>query len=108
MHLSGGSDSKESACSGRDPGSILGQEDSLGKEMATYSSTLAWRIPWTEKPGGPRSMGSLRVRHVWATYHFHFEDANTKYLFLGNPTNPENVHSPKHTSGNSDDVLFKV
>ena len=33
------------------------------KAMATHSSTLAWRIPWTEEPGGPQSMGSLRVRH---------------------------------------------
>ena len=39
----------------------LGQEDSLGKEMATLSSTLAWNIPWTEKPGRLQSMGSQRV-----------------------------------------------
>ena len=41
----------------------LGQEDPLEKEMATYSSTLAWKIPWTEKPGGLQSMGSQRVVH---------------------------------------------
>ena len=41
----------------------LGQEDPLEKEMATYSSILAWRIPWMEKPGGLQSMGSQRVRH---------------------------------------------
>jgi len=35
----------------------LGQEDPLEKEMATYSSILAWRNPWTEEPGGPQSMG---------------------------------------------------
>ena len=35
--------------------------------MATHSSTLAWKIPWTEEPGGLQSMGSLRVRHDWAT-----------------------------------------
>ena len=40
----------------------LGQEDPLEKEMATHSSTLAWRIPWTEEPGGLQSMGSQRVR----------------------------------------------
>ena len=45
----------------------LGQEDSLEKEMATHSSTLAWKIPWTEEPGGLQSMGSQRVRHDWAT-----------------------------------------
>ena len=36
----------------------LGQEDPLEKGMATHSSILAWRIPWTEEPGGPQSMGS--------------------------------------------------
>ena len=41
----------------------LGREDPLEKEMATYSSVLAWRIPWTEEPGGLHSMGSQRVRH---------------------------------------------
>ena len=41
----------------------LGQEDPLEKEMATHSSILAWRIPWTEEPGGLQSMGSQRVRH---------------------------------------------
>ena len=41
----------------------LGQEDPLEKEMATHSSTLAWRIPWREDPGGLQSMGSQRVRH---------------------------------------------
>ena len=38
----------------------LGQEDALEKEMATHSSILAWRIPWTEEPGGPQSMGSQK------------------------------------------------
>ena len=41
----------------------LGQEDPLEKGMATHSSILAWRIPWTEKPGGLQSMWSQRVRH---------------------------------------------
>ena len=39
----------------------------LPKAMATHSSTLAWKIPWTEEPGGLQSMGSLRVRHDWTT-----------------------------------------
>ena len=39
----------------------LGWEDSLEKGIATYSSILAWRIPWTEEPGGLKSMGSQRV-----------------------------------------------
>ena len=41
----------------------LGQEDPLKEGMATHSSILAWRIPWTEEPGGLQSMGSHRVRH---------------------------------------------
>ena len=41
----------------------LGWEESLEEEMATHSSILAWRIPWTEAPGGLRSMESQRVRH---------------------------------------------
>ena len=41
----------------------LGREDPLEKEMATHSTILAWRIPWTEEPGGLQSMGSQRVRH---------------------------------------------
>ena len=45
----------------------LGWEDLLEKEMATHSSTLAWKVPWTEKPGNLQSMGSQRVGHNWAT-----------------------------------------
>ena len=41
----------------------LGWEDPLEKGIATCSSVLAWRIPWTEEPGGLQSMGSQRVRH---------------------------------------------
>ena len=41
----------------------LGGEDPLEKGMATHSSTLAWRIPWTEEPGRLQSMGSPRVGH---------------------------------------------
>ena len=57
----GGSDSKASAYNVGDPGSILSQVDLLEKEMATHSSTLAWKIPWTEETGRPQSMGSQRV-----------------------------------------------
>ena len=39
----------------------LGQEDPLGEGIATHSSILAWRIPWTEEPGGLQSVGSQRV-----------------------------------------------
>ena len=52
----GGSGGKESACHAGDPGSIPGWKDSLEKGMATHSSNLTWRIPWTEEPGGLQSM----------------------------------------------------
>ena len=42
---------------------FLGREDPLEKEMATHSSILAWRIPWTEEPGGATVHGVARVRH---------------------------------------------
>ena len=49
----------------------LGQEDPLEKEMATHSSTLAWKITWTEEPCRPQSMGLQRVGHDWVTsLHF--------------------------------------
>ena len=57
-----GSAGKESTCSVGD----LGQEDPLEKGMATHSSILAWRIPWTEEPGELQSMGS---QGDWATKH---------------------------------------
>ena len=41
----------------------LGQEDPMEKEMATHSSILSWKIPWTEEPSGLQSMGSQRVGH---------------------------------------------
>ena len=41
----------------------LGQEDPLEEEMATHSSILAWKIPWTEESGGLQSLGPQRVRH---------------------------------------------
>ena len=64
---------KESACNAGDPGSTPGSGRSggkgisyplqLAKAMAPHSSTLAWKIPWVEKPGRLQSMGSLRVGH---------------------------------------------
>ena len=50
----------------------LGQEDPLEKEMVTHSSTLAWRIPWTEKPGKLQSTRSQRVGHDRAASLTHF------------------------------------
>ena len=51
----------------------LGQEDPLEKGMATHSSILAWRIPWTEEPGRLHSMGTQRVRHDCVTTHTHMQ-----------------------------------
>ena len=50
----------------------LRQKDPLEKEMATHSSILAWRIPWTKKPGGLQSMGSQSQTRL-SYYHFHFQ-----------------------------------
>ena len=50
----------------------LSQEDPLEKCMAAHSTIPAWRIPWTEEPGGRQSMGSQRVRYNWVTSTFTF------------------------------------
>ena len=63
MDFPHGSDGKESTCNAGDPSSSLGWEDPLKKEMATDSSSLAWRISWTEEPGELKSMGSQRAGH---------------------------------------------
>ena len=63
----GGSDSKESACNAGDLSSIPGFGRSPEKEIATHSSILAWRIPWTEEPGRLQSKGVKRVGQEWAT-----------------------------------------
>ena len=62
MGFPGGASGKEPACQCRRRKRVLslGWEDPLEKEMATHSSILAWRIPWTEEPGGLQSMGSQR------------------------------------------------
>ena len=55
------------------------------KGMATHSSIIAWRIPWTEEPGSLQSMGSQRVRHDWATFtslHLFLKPGGLTYLVL--------------------------
>ena len=59
----GSSDSKASVYNVGDLGAIPGSEDPLEKEMAIHSSTIAWKIPWIEKPGRLQSMGLQRVGH---------------------------------------------
>ena len=60
----------------------LGWGDPLEKEMAAHSSILAWRIPWTEEPGGLQSMGSQRVGHNRAHTHTNTLIKLFKFLFL--------------------------
>ena len=60
----------------------LSGEDPLEKGMTTHSSILAWRIPWTEKPGGLQPIGSQRVGHDWATLPL-FSFLHTQYLCGG-------------------------
>ena len=59
----GGSDVKELVSNARDSDSIPELGSTLEKQMATHSSILAFRIPWTEEPGGLQSMGLQRVEH---------------------------------------------
>ena len=66
----GGSNSRASAYNAGDPGLTLGREDLLEKEIATHSSTLAWKIPWTEEPGGLQSMGSGKESDTTERLHF--------------------------------------
>ena len=60
----------------------LGWEDPLKKEMAIHSSTLAWKTPWTEEPGGLQSMGSRRGGHDWATSRSLCTEAGWQYTAL--------------------------
>ena len=62
-------------------GKILGWEDPLENEMATHSSILAWRIPWTEEPGWLHSIESHRVGHGWRDTRTHARASNCCYLF---------------------------
>ena len=61
----------------------LGWDYLLEKDMATHSSILAWRIPWTEEPGGLQSMWLQRVRHDWETSLSFFHEA--QYQKMNNP-----------------------
>ena len=75
MSFPGGTEVKASACNMGDlgliPGSGRSPEDPLEKEMATHSSILAWRIPWTEELGGLQSMGH-KESGTTERLHFHF------------------------------------
>ena len=60
----------------------VGWEDALEEEMATHSSSLAWKTLWTEEPGGLQSMGSRTVRQDWMTNTFTFTIMGTLVLDL--------------------------
>ena len=60
----------------------LGQKDPPRKGMATHSSILAWRIPWTEETGGLQSLGPHRIRHNWVTHTHTHTQRNYKLLPL--------------------------
>ena len=66
-----------------DTGSTPGSERPLEEEMATHSSILAWKIPWTEEPGGLQAMGSKTVRQNLVTNTFTFTIMSTLVLDLG-------------------------
>ena len=72
----------------------LGQEDPLEDKMATHSSILARRIPWTEEPGGLQSMGLQRVRHDWVTEHAcRNPNQDSELLTITNFLNVDKLHS---------------
>ena len=70
--FSGGSDGKASAYDVGDLGLILGSEDPLEEEMATHSSTLAWKIPWAEEAGRLQSPWGHKESDMTEQLHFHF------------------------------------
>ena len=78
----------------------LGREDPLEKEMATHSSTLAWKIPWMEECGRLQSMGSQRVRHDWVTSLSHFTGASLVAPLLKNL--PAMLETPAQFLGQED------
>ena len=82
-----------------------GRDDPLEKEMATHSSTLAWKIPWTEEPGRLQSIGSQRVRHDWTTsLQFGFLYSNAQ---IQKRNNQANLHSEIKTAATSNVKGFK-
>ena len=82
----------------------LGREDPLEKEMATHSSILACRIPWTEEPGSLQSIGSQRIghRHMFSDLWFDFRlPENIRYYTLALPTSIPQPSQPVSTQPTS-------
>ena len=78
----------------------LGWKDSLGKEMATHTSILAWEIPRTEASGRLQSMGSQSVRHDWTTTIFISNSCMTSLFYL--------AHCPPGSSMVSNVIFFRL
>ena len=60
----------------------LGREDPLEEGMATHSSILAWRVPWTEEPGGLQSKELQRIGHDWVTKYIHMHSYCIKKSYI--------------------------
>ena len=88
LGLPGGSEGKESACNAGHLGSSLGWEDHPEEGMATHSSILAWRTPWTEEPGGPRTVHRVARSWTWLS----------AWAQHGHPA-PHLFHDEKETEG---------
>ena len=89
----------------------LGRKDSLEKEMATHSSTLAWKIPWTEEPGRLQSMESQRVGHNWTTSLSYFPLEPSSIRLLSLPVHQNSFcqgHHWPHTARSSDQTTSSV
>ena len=91
LDFPGGSDGKASVYNVRDLGSILGWEDSLEKEMATHSSTLALKIPWMEEPG--RSLAQATIHGVEKS-RARLSDFTSLIHLLGIPGGSDSKESP--------------
>ena len=75
---------------------FLGREDPLEKEMEIHSSTLAWKIPWTEEPDRLQSMGLQRVRHDWVKKLWHYLKILYMYFLFVPLIPPLEIHSSKN------------
>ena len=93
----------------------LGGKDTLGEEMATHSSIVAWRIPWTEERGGLQTMGSQGVGHDWAhtlfiiTYNIHSQrGASMAGLLVTATPTPRHEPQPLDTAVRSERLTSQV
>ena len=103
MDFPGSSDGKESACNVGDLGSVLGWEDPLYKGVASGSSILAWRIPWTEEPGRLQSMESQSQTPL-SYFHFLIRNGldafkNSRVFRVGISSSPFYLFFPMFSPG---------